>query len=141
MPAERSPRGQAVDILAGNHKGATGSTQTQKSFVIPTVEDAHAATKQMFQSLMGRGPDENELNRYASMMTAYAQKHPKVTKTVTDANGNQTTTSSGGVSDAALGDVMSNQARQDPEYGAYQAATTYWNALQGALGGLSGGNG
>jgi hypothetical protein len=132
---------QVLDVVAGGANGPRPSTHVEKNFSIPTVEDAHAATKQLFQALMGRDPDHSELDRYASMMTSYAQKHPKITKTVTDIHGNNTVTNSGGVSDAALGDVLSNQAKADPEYGSYQAATTYFNALIGSLGGLGGGNG
>jgi hypothetical protein len=103
------------------------------------------ATKQIFQALMGRDPDKNELDRYGSMMTSYAQKHPTVTKQTqtTDIHGNTTSssTSSGGYSAAGVTDMLSNQAKADPEYGSYQAATTYFNALIGAMGGMSGGNG
>jgi hypothetical protein len=127
---------QAIDLMANTAGGGLKpTTQTSTSVKVPTVEDAHAATKQIFQALMGRGPNQEELDRYASMMTGYAQKHPSVTKTTTDAHGNQTSTTSGGTSDAAMGDMLSTQAKADPEYGAYQAATTYWNALVGALGG------
>jgi hypothetical protein len=138
---------QVLDIVAGGANGGphpTTQTNTSKSFNIPTVEDAHAATKQIFQALMGRDPDENELDRYASMMTSYAQKHPTVTKQTqtTDIHGNTTSssTSSGGYTQAG-----SRPAEQPgparPGVRRYQAATTYFNALQGALGGLSGGNG
>jgi hypothetical protein len=37
--------------------------------------------------------------------------------------------------------MLSQKAKADPEYGSYQAATTYFNALIGSLGGLGGGNG
>jgi hypothetical protein len=139
---------QVLDVVAGGAGGGphpTTQTNTSKSFNIPTVEDAHAATRQLFQALMGRDPDHGELDRYASMMTSYAQKHPTVTKQTqtTDIHGNTTSssTSSGGYSQGGITDMLSQKAKADPEYGAYQAATTYTNALIGALGGLSGGNG
>jgi hypothetical protein len=139
---------QVLDVVAGGAGGgphSTTQTNTSKSFNIPTVADAHAATRQLFQALMGRDPDENEQDRYASMMTAYAQKHPTVTKETgtTDIHGNVTSSSTktGGWTDAGLTDVLSQKAKADPEYGSYQAATTYFNALIGSLGGLGGGNG
>jgi hypothetical protein len=139
---------QAIDLMANAAGGGPQSktqTNTSKSFNIPTVEDAHAATRQLFQALMGRDPDENEQDRYASMMTAYAQKHPTVTKQTqtTDIHGNTTSssTSSGGYSQGGVTDMLSQKAKADPEYGSYQAATTYFNALVGAMGGLGGGNG
>jgi hypothetical protein len=138
---------QVLDIVAGGANGPHSKTQTNtsKSFNIPTVEDAHVATKQIFQALMGRDPDKNELDRYGSMMSAYAQKHPTVTKQTqtTDIHGNTTSssTSSGGYSAAGVTDMLSDRAKADPEYGSYQAATTYFNALIGAMGGMSGGNG
>jgi hypothetical protein len=137
---------QVLDVVAGaNGPRSTTQTNTSKSFNIPTVEDAHAATKQLFQALMGRDPDHGELDRYASMMTSYAQKHPTVTKQTqtTDIHGNTTSssTSSGGYSPEGLRDMLGQKAKADPEYGSYQAATTYFNALIGAMGGLGGGNG
>jgi hypothetical protein len=138
---------QAVDLMANTAGGPQSKTQTNtsRSFNIPTVEDAHVATKQIFQALMGRDPDKNELDRYGSMMSAYAQKHPTVTKQTqtTDIHGNTTSssTSSGGYSAAGVTDMLSDRAKADPEYGSYQAATTYFNALIGAMGGLGGGNG
>jgi hypothetical protein len=139
---------QVLDVVAGGAGGGphpTTQTNTSKSFNIPTVEDAHAATKQLFQALMGRDPDHGELDRYASMMTSYAQKHPTVTKQTqtTDIHGNTTSssTSSGGYSQGGITDMLSQKAKADPEYGSYQAATTYFNALIGSLGGLGGGNG
>lgn len=140
---------QALDILGGSTMGGAGAggpktqTGTSTSVHVPTVEDAHVLTKQLFQSLMGRDPTGAELDQYASMVTAYARKHPDktTTTTTTDGKGNSTSTSSssGGVSEAAMQDTLAEQAKADPEYGAYQAATTYYNALLQAIGGGSGG--
>lgn len=142
---------QAVDILAGARSDGTGSktprpstqTATSRSFDIPTVEDAHALSRQVSQALLGRDPDENEMSRVASMVTAYARKHPKTTTTTQhdDGYGNTSTssTSSGGYSASSLQDVAQNEVKADPEYGAYQASTTYYNAMLSAIGGLGSG--
>jgi hypothetical protein len=134
---------QALDVIGGsgpNGGKPTTQTNTSRSFNIPTVQDAHAVTRQMFQSLVGRDPDANELDRYASMMTGYAQKHPTVTKQkqTTDVHGNTTSssTTSGGYTQAGLQDMLGQEAKADPEYGAFQSATTYMNAMISAMGGL-----
>lgn len=136
---------QAVDLMANKPGGGLQpktQTQTSTSVNIPTVQDAHALTRGIYQSLMGRDPDENEQDRLASMITGYAQKHPSKTTTTqtTDIHGNTSSSSSttGGVTQAGMQDMLSQQAKADPEYGAYQAASTYWNALTSALGGMGG---
>lgn len=131
---------QVVDLMAGGGAQAhpTTNTSTATSVNVPTVEDAHAAAKTVTQALLGRDPDKNEMDRLASIMTGYAQKNPSVTKTTqtNDGKGNVTSssTSSGGYSAAGMGDLLQENVKADPEYGAYQAATTYFGALMNAIG-------
>jgi hypothetical protein len=105
---------------------------------MPTIEDAHAAAKTVTQALLGRDPDKNEMDRLASIMTGYAQKNPTITKTTqrNDGSGNITSssTSSGGYTASGVQDLLQENVKADPEYGAYQAATTYYGALMSALG-------
>lgn len=133
---------QVVDIMAGPgahpQGGPTTNTSTSKSFNIPTVEDAHAAAKSVTHALLGRDPDQHELDRLASIMVGYAKKNPSITKTTqtNDGTGNITSssTSSGGYTASGVQDLLQENVKADPEYGAYQAATSYFGALMSALG-------
>ena len=73
-------------------------------------------------------------------MGSYEQAHPSLATTTTqlndqgEATGSSTTTS-GGVSDAARQQLITDQAKKGPEYGKFQSATTYFNAMMQMMGG------
>jgi hypothetical protein len=118
--------------------GPTTNTSVSKSVNIPTIEDAHAAAKSVTQALLGRDPDKHELDRLASIMTGYAQKNPTITKTTqrNDGTGTSPRRPRRAVATRRPGvqDLLQENVKADPEYGAYQAATTYYGALMSALG-------
>jgi hypothetical protein len=123
---------------AGGRNGPKTTTSKSTSYNIPTKEDVAGMVTSVFKGALGRAPSDGELSRYTSMLIGNAKKNPSITTTTqtTDVNGNTTSksTSSGGYSSqAAEWDAM-QRAQADPEYGAYQAATTYFNALVSALG-------
>jgi len=126
-----------VDLFSTAH-GSTPTTTTRKSksFQIPNPGDAHAAVKSIFQSALGRDPTDGELARYSSMLVAKSKANPQITNTTstTDTSGNvsQTSTTSGGFNPS---DVLNSAIENTNEYGAYQAATTYMNALLAKIGG------
>jgi hypothetical protein len=111
--------------------------RTTTSYNLPSKSDAHAAITAMFKDQLGRAPEQGELDKYTSMMLAQYRKNPQTTTTTPTkfgANGeviDSTSTTSGGFNPQGW---LEDQAQGDPEWGAYQAATTYFNALQGAIG-------
>lgn len=110
------------------------TTESKVKMLGPT--EAKALITDVFKSELGRAPSANELSRYTSSLAGAAKKNP-VRATVTtryDAAGrpvDRNTVESGGVD---FQQVSQDQAQADPEYGAYQAATTYMNALLSAIG-------
>lgn len=134
-----------IDAMAG--LGNNGSpyanqtiTRTHTSTQIITPETADAAIRNIFQQEVGRDPTKGELSKYRATLTGYSQSHPQVTKETTkyDAHGGAMDTSSvttGGADAGGMQDVATQQLRQNTEYGTYQAATTYYNALMQAVGG------
>jgi len=90
-------------------------------------------------NMLGRAPTEQETQSYMAGLNSAAQANPQQSHSVvhTDANGNTTTntTNSGGIDPTA---VLGQMAQADPEYGAYQASTTYMDALRQAIGAFVG---
>lgn len=114
-------------------------TQTQKTYNISTAEDAAALFQGAAQTLLGRDPTKAEQARFKSVLNKYEQAHPATTTTTSDYTGqdltNQTSTTTGGVSADTQNYIASEEAKKNPEYGAYQAATNGMNWLLEAIGG------
>lgn len=130
-----------IGMMAGTSGAAAGPKTTSYSSTsvnIPTKQDAAAAVRSIFQDAIGRDPTDGEIARYSSVIFGAAKANPTRTNTTTttDASGNSTSssTTSGGMTAAGYQEMLENKVRQDPEYGAYQAATTYMNALMDAIG-------
>jgi hypothetical protein len=126
--------------LVGHGAGAINTepkttTSTSKSTNLPSKTDIEHAVRSMFQEQVGRDPSASELARYRGIALAEAKRNPSITTTTTttDSSGNSTSSSqsSGGVN---LDEVLGQNVSDDPEHGAYQAATYYFNAMTQALG-------
>ena len=115
------------------------TTATQKSYNISTVEDAAALFQGAAQTLLGRDPTKDEQARFKAVLTKYEQANPSTTTTTSTYLGsdlqNQTSTTTGGVSAATQSYIAEEEAKKNPEYGAYQAATNGMNWLMEMLGG------
>lgn len=117
---------------AEQNQGPTTSTST--SVNLPSKEEADMTIKAIFKEQLGRAPEAGELSKYRSMLMQQAKANPNktVTTTTTDKNGNTSSnsTTSGGFNPQGW---LEDKAQGDPEWGAYQAATTYYNALVSAI--------
>ena len=114
-------------------------TQTQKSYNLSTAEDAHALFQGAAQTLLGRDPTKAEIARFKGVLNKYEQANPTTTTTTSNYLGeelqNQESTTKGGVSAASQQLIATEEAKKDPEYGAYQAATNGMNWLMEMIGG------
>lgn len=114
-------------------------TQTQKSYNLSTAEDAHALFQGAAQTLLGRDPTKAEIARFKGILNKYEQANPTMTTTTSNYLGqelqNQESTTKGGVSAASQQLIATEEAKKDPEYGAYQAATNGMNWLMEMIGG------
>jgi hypothetical protein len=120
--------------------GPRTKTTTDTRVNLSSAEDVKAITTSMLTELLGRAPTPKELAQYRSTITGYEEKNPEVSTTTShlDDQGEvtkQDTKTSGGVTDAARQSLITEQATQGPEYGKYQSATTYYNAMMQMLGG------
>lgn len=137
---------QMLDIMVGVSgdlkKQGIGKTTSQSTTTFSNnVIDAKTAdslVRSIYHDQIGRDPTPNELATYRVMVTGYTKANPSKsvvnTTQVTDGQGNVTqnvhSDSSGGWTQAGVQEQVLGKTHQDPEYGAYQAATTYYNALQ-----------
>lgn len=132
---------EMLNIMGGLRESRGGTTtQTSRS----TTEVSRAAARQsiraIYQDQLGRDPTEDEMSRYTAMIQGQARSNPTVstTTTTTDGSGNTTsdtkTTPGYGLDDAQ--EATRSKVEQNPEYGAFQAATTYFNVLENVVGSL-----
>jgi len=109
----------------------TDNTTQVQNFDTSAPSDIRTA----LQNMLGRAPTSHEMQSYQAGLNAAAQANPQQQQTVThdDGKGNVTrnVTQSGGIDST---EVIGQMAQADPEYGAYQASTTYMDALKGAIG-------
>ena len=137
-----------VDAQTGErvkYVGPTSQTTTNKSVNLSSSQDVQALTTQVLTQALGRAPTAKEVATYKSTLNAAEKANPQVTTTtsqlIPDAStgnvtqGNQTSTTSGGLSAAAEQQMVMSNAQQTPEYAKYQAGTTYFNALLQLIGG------
>lgn len=126
----------AKDITTRGGVGSLAGTKTQKTSdtSLTSRVDAEALFEAAAQQLLGRSPTSQESAAFHGMLNASERANPttSITTTTTNDEGevvSQSRTSSGGVSAAAAQKLARDRAKENPEYGAYQAATTYHNAM------------
>lgn len=114
-------------------------TSTSSSSNMSTSEDAHAIFMQAAQSLLGRDPTKTEIGSFQKKLNAYESANPTVTTTTQNYVGqdlkSQSSTTKGGVSADTRNMMAMEKAKAEPEFGAYQAATTYMDALMKTISG------
>jgi hypothetical protein len=96
-----------------------------------TFDDAPTKIRDVLAQTLGRAPSTEEMRSYQAGLNAAAQANPQQSHQVVngDGKGNTTvnTTNTGGIDPT---EVLGQMAQRDPEYGAYQASTTYMDALR-----------
>lgn len=138
------------DVATGErlkYVGPTKKTVTDKRVDLSNPEDVKAIATQALRELLGRAPTGKELAQFRSSINAEERANPTVTTTTQTlspdiASGTvdvvaSDTTTSGGVSDAARAALVSTPTMETKEYGKYQSATTYWDAMMQMLAGGS----
>ena len=113
------------------------TTNTQVSLSDPT--EAASLLSQTLQQRLGRAPTEAEKHSFLAALNAAQRANPTKTTTsytLDEKTGGYNTTvgeTSGGVNAGQVADDFAMKNNRT-EYGAYQAATTYFDAMMGALG-------
>jgi hypothetical protein len=113
------------------------TTNTQVNLSDPT--QANSVFVDALKQRLGREPTDAEKHSFLAALNAAQRANPSVTKstyTLDPKTGGYDTTvgeTTGGVDPAQVADDFTMKNNKT-EYGAYQAATTYFNAMMGALG-------
>jgi hypothetical protein len=143
-------RGRKVDpwnvisIMADPSKapGAAGEATTRTthstSVDLTDPETAKATVNNVLAQAIGRAATPEEYQALLSTLNRAEAASPTNTDTTTtyDSTGaatSQSSTTSGGLGAAGSQQVILDQAMKMPDYGAYQASTSYLNALFGAI--------
>lgn len=114
------------------------TTATNANLTDPAT--ARAIATSVFQSLLGRDPGDGEIGAYAAALAASEQSNPSVTTTTqqfdptTGEATNQSSVTTGGMTDQGRQQLAEDEIKKKKEYGATQAATTYMQALEQAVG-------
>jgi len=139
--------GWVYDVATGErlkYVGATTKTTKSTSLDLSSPEQVQAITQSALQQALGRNPNAKELAQFKSTIAGYERAHPQVTTTTSRltpdlATGtldttSQSSTTTGGVTDAERQGLVTDAAKETPEYGKYQAAN-YFQMLLGMVGG------
>lgn len=122
----------------GQDAGPTTHTSTSTSTQKFTPLDAKSMADQAYQEALGEDATPKQRRALRAALNAYAGAHPSTSTSTTttgvDGNSTTSTTSSGGIDAAGVQQLATDQARSAPNYAEVQASTTYFNALQKALG-------
>lgn len=137
-----------IDLATGErikYVGPTSRKVTSKRIDLSSPEDVQALATQVLREALGRAPNAKELAQFRSTIAGYEKSNPEVTTTVQQlspdlATGevrvtDESSTTSGGVTDAARAALIQEPTQKTQEYGKYQSATTYWNALMSMISG------
>lgn len=131
--------GEQRYVGPGTYLGDGRAQQTDTRVDLTDPRTAQTIAMRAFQQAMGRNPNQGELTTFAAALAKAEKSNPISATTTTQYNMetgqviSQDSTTSGGLTAEARAMMGENQAKKDPEYGAYQAATTYQNALMQAV--------
>lgn len=116
-------------------------TQKGTAYDISTEGDARAIYYTAAQQLLGRDPTKAEARDFQKRLNVMERANPTITTTTSNYIGDtlqsQTSTQEGGVKEGARQMEAMDTAKANPEFGAYQAATTYMDALMKTIGGMT----
>lgn len=131
---------QRLRGAAGATTGFVGSrTSVSKSVDLTDPLSAKALVNYTLSKALGREANAEELAAFTGALNSYESANPSISTTTATYSGEEgdspdtSTVTTGGVTQDAAQQLLSDKARENPEYGAYQAATTYANALFASL--------
>lgn len=139
----RTANGQARGIAGAGTEGQetlfTGKkTRTVRTVNLTDPATARAMVNSQLSNLLGRRATDEDVDEFVGTLNQFERRNPTVQKTTDTYKDGELTdtknTQSGGVSDSTVNDMIEDDAMALPEYGAFQAASTYYDAFTQALG-------
>lgn len=138
--AARVIAGSAADIAERKKRFEdevpfTGTrTQVSKSVDLTDPTQAKAVINDVLSQMLGRAANPEELSQFTATLNAAERANPEVTTTTgTYDAGDLVSTSSVTSGGVDRGQILQDRAMNLPDYGAFQAATTYADALFRAI--------
>lgn len=115
-------------------------TKVSKSIQDITEGQAWSVLQNNLSRMLGRDPSDQEIRDFTHRMNGLAARNPAISKTVQQYKDGEVVSETSRVDPGFTADDMMQTsyeaAQSDPEYGAFQAASTYFNATQSALGAI-----
>lgn len=139
-----------LDLIEREDESANGALREDENFThvstSKSVQDisegeAWATLQSNLSRMLGRDPSDQEVRDFTHRMNSLAARNPAISKTISTYKDGRLTNSttreveSGFTADDMMQDSY-EQAQANPEYGAFQAASTYYNAAISALGAI-----
>lgn len=143
---------QVAELLAGSESARSGrraksvadkpfsgtKSTTSTAVDLTDPETAKALVNDILSRQLGRAANDDERAAFLSVLNNAERANPTTTRTSTNyVDGeatSQSSTTSGGLTAAGKQQMLQDRTQALPEYGAYQAATTYYDAFASALG-------
>jgi len=136
------------DVLenqASSYNNGPGNTHVQTTTRVNDLTEGQAwqILRGTMQSMLGRDPTQDEVNQFLAKANNDAANSPATTTTTTKTNAqtgrsHSTTSVDQGFTAADAQQAAYQELHNSADYGHYQAATTYFNALTSALGEVAG---
>lgn len=141
-----------LDLIKREDESANGSqfddenftaTSTSRSVQDISEGEAWSVLQSNLSRMLGRDPSDDEIRDFTFRMGQLAAANPAISKTVATykdgrlQSSNTTEVDSGFTADDMM-KTSYDEAQRDHEYAEYQSATTYFNAVQSALGEIGG---
>lgn len=140
------------------HEAGRTVTETATQVDISNPEQSRALVQDVLSRALGRRATGDELGEFVGTLNTYQRENPSVstrtsvttpqdtiqtttegpagqassTKTIGGETSSSTTNKQGATAEGGQ-ELLLENAMEQPDYGAYQASTTYYNALLGAL--------
>jgi len=129
------------DVATGEklkYVGPKNKTTVSRDINLSDTGDVKALTTQVLTQALGRAPTAKEVAQYKSTINAQESANPNITTTTSTLNDQgetvaQSNKTTGGFDASAQQQLVQDQAAGSQEYGKYQSATTYWNAMMQTL--------
>jgi len=107
------------------------------STVLTDPDTARGLINVALQNALGRNATDSEYSTFTSTLNAAESQRPQHTVTTSQYKDgeitSQSATTSGGIDSEGKQQILTDEAMKKPDYGAYQAASTYMNALSAAI--------
>lgn len=115
-------------------------TYSNTSVNLSNRTHVEALATSVLQQALGRDPTQAEINTFFGTLRGAEKANPTTTSNTVDGTTGRpiSSTSVGGLTDTDEQQMIMDRLKRDPEYGKYQAATTYFNAAMQANAAIGG---